>query len=953
MKKKLFITLSALLCAFMSAAFSADAQDARQRSVTTIVQDALALLPAKTEAELLPLVQDIASSAPESVEILGGMLVPADKGQNSKVEYAVNGVVNYAGSAAGAADRADICAGLVSAIGKCSDPANRSFLLSRLALIAGPDQIPVFVEYAGDPQYASEAVGALINIEGSDEAIMGLFEADAVSHPLLAYAAAEKGLEAAEPYLLSWMEALGGDADADSDATSASDTPDLAAYSHALALCGTEASMKALQKVSEDDYMILLGRLAVTNPKKAASAARKYLKNADSNVRCAALSVMATACGADVKDLLLSALKDGDREYRMTALDYAASYMEDAELCSKIAAMFPKLGTGAGIDVLNWAGANAVTALTDVVLSCIPAVDSESAASGAVSGDSVSPDLEQLAVAAIAAAGNIGGEQAADALVAQLGGSEACAKAAYKALLSFNGDIEPQISEALEAGSQSAVYAMKIASARRMVGLSPEIFALVDSGDGAVREAALKALPGVVTSADTEAIDALLAKADPAETGLLQKAFCSAISRLSADEKYDVAVGFAEKADDITRYYPVIAFTASADAVAMLDKEYAVNPEPAFKALLTVTDPAAADVLFRIAGEDASKKDAALSRFIDLVSASGKGDLYKVEKLDAALALAPSANVQKKAIYVLAGIPVRPAFGLVAGYLDDPQTAYAAAYAVKNIAAKTEDELDYYALTSALDKAKAVYAKGTSADDGYAVDEINMILSGLQPPAEKFVLPEDEAEAGYEVLFDGTDMSAWTGNLRNYSLVNGTIYVTANYGNGGNLYTKKEYGDFIFRFEFCFEKPGVNNGVGIRTPQDVDAAYYGMCECQILDHDDPIYKGLAEYQVHGSAYGIIPAKRIVHKPLGTWNQEEIKVVGDHITVTLNGEVILDGNLREACKGHNVAPDGGKTNPYTIDHRNHPGMFNKSGHISFCGHGAGIRFRNIRVLDLSK
>ena len=150
MKNKLFITLSALLCAFMSAAFSADAQDARQRSVTTIVQDALALLPAKTEAELLPLVQDIASSAPESVEILGGMLVPADKGQNSKVEYAVNGVVNYAGSAAGAADRADICAGLVSAIGKCSDPANRSFLLSRLALIAGSDQIPVFVEYAGD-----------------------------------------------------------------------------------------------------------------------------------------------------------------------------------------------------------------------------------------------------------------------------------------------------------------------------------------------------------------------------------------------------------------------------------------------------------------------------------------------------------------------------------------------------------------------------------------------------------------------------------------------------------------------------------------------------------------------------------------------------------------------------------------------------------------------------------
>ena len=46
-------------------------------------------------------------------------------------------------------------------------------------------------------------------------------------------------------------------------------------------------------------------------------------------------------------------------------------------------------------------------------------------------------------------------------------------------------------------------------------------------------------------------------------------------------------------------------------------------------------------------------------------------------------------------------------------------------------------------------------------------------------------------------------------------------------------------------------KEGVNNGVGIRIPMGVDAAYEGM-EIQILDHDAPIYKNLREYQVHGS-----------------------------------------------------------------------------------------------------
>ena len=139
--------------------------------------------------------------------------------------------------------------------------------------------------------------------------------------------------------------------------------------------------------------------------------------------------------------------------------------------------------------------------------------------------------------------------------------------------------------------------------------------------------------------------------------------------------------------------------------------------------------------------------------------------------------------------------------------------------------------------------------------------------------------------------------------------------------------------------------------MGIRTNIGSDAAYDGM-EIQILDHDDPIYAGLQPYQMHGSVYGICVPKHITLKQ-NTWYTEEIRAVGDRLTVTVNGEVITDCNIREACKGHNVAPDGGENNPYTVDHKNHPGLFNKDGYVSFCGHGAGVRFRNIRILDLSK
>lgn len=233
--------------------------------------------------------------------------------------------------------------------------------------------------------------------------------------------------------------------------------------------------------------------------------------------------------------------------------------------------------------------------------------------------------------------------------------------------------------------------------------------------------------------------------------------------------------------------------------------------------------------------------------------------------------------------------------------------------------------------------------------NGYS---LRQVCFNTLPSTPISTLSDEEAKQGFELLFDGRSLAKWQGNTTNYMPQDGNIYVTASYGGNGNLYTKKTYSDFVYRFEFCFVQPGVNNGIGLRTHIGTDAAYDGM-EIQVLDHDDPIYKGLHDYQQHGSVYGIIVPKHVTFGKLGTWNTEEIRAVGDHITVTVNGEVVLDGNIREACQGHNVAPDGSEHNPYTVDKRNHPGLFNKEGYVSFCGHGPGVKFRNVRILDLSK
>lgn len=203
-------------------------------------------------------------------------------------------------------------------------------------------------------------------------------------------------------------------------------------------------------------------------------------------------------------------------------------------------------------------------------------------------------------------------------------------------------------------------------------------------------------------------------------------------------------------------------------------------------------------------------------------------------------------------------------------------------------------------------------------------------------------------ERGFKSLFNGRDLAGWTGDIGGYVVEDGAIYAKDGFN---NIYTEKEYSDFVLRFEFCFDIPGVNSGIGIRTPKGVDAAYHGMCEVQILDHDAPIYKGLRDYQVHGSVYGIVPARRIKHKEYGQWSSQEIRVEGERVTVTVNGEVIVDADLREACQGFNVGPDGDGRNPYTVDGYDHPGLFNKDGYIGILGHGEGVRFRNIRIKSL--
>lgn len=191
-------------------------------------------------------------------------------------------------------------------------------------------------------------------------------------------------------------------------------------------------------------------------------------------------------------------------------------------------------------------------------------------------------------------------------------------------------------------------------------------------------------------------------------------------------------------------------------------------------------------------------------------------------------------------------------------------------------------------------------------------------------------------EEGFESLFDGQTLRGWK-SAGGYEVREGVIVCIP--GGKGNLLSEKEYGDFVLRFEFKLTA-GANNGLGVRCPLRLEGnLHLDGTELQILDDTAEKYATLKPYQYHGSAYGLVAAKRGSLKPVGEWNAQEVTLQGRHLKVVVNGQTVVDADLDQATAGG------------TLDGQDHPGLKLSRGHLGFLGHGDQIDIRNIRIREL--
>lgn len=152
-------------------------------------------------------------------------------------------------------------------------------------------------------------------------------------------------------------------------------------------------------------------------------------------------------------------------------------------------------------------------------------------------------------------------------------------------------------------------------------------------------------------------------------------------------------------------------------------------------------------------------------------------------------------------------------------------------------------------------------------------------------------------ELGWKPLFNGNSLDGWQaeGDASRYRAYQHELQFLTG-GDGGHLFTTKDYQDFELRFDFNIARMA-NSGLFLRATRDGANPAFSGCEVQILDDfnwESVTQSTLKPWQFTGSLYGSVPAgKHGVLRPPGEWNSYEVLYKGTRLAVALNGHILYD------------------------------------------------------------
>jgi hypothetical protein len=202
---------------------------------------------------------------------------------------------------------------------------------------------------------------------------------------------------------------------------------------------------------------------------------------------------------------------------------------------------------------------------------------------------------------------------------------------------------------------------------------------------------------------------------------------------------------------------------------------------------------------------------------------------------------------------------------------------------------------------------------------------------------------------GWELLFDGKDMSKWRGYKKpdltglRWKVEKGCLTLPPSDGSdtlgARDIVSVKQYGDFELVWQWSIEKGG-NSGVKYFVTEDRDAAIGH--EYQEIDD-----AGHADAQMvkrkTASFYDVLAAPKAKPKAPGQVNNSRILVKGNKVEHWLNGAKVLAYDLDTDELRKAIAESKFKGMEGFDKH--------KQGHLLLQDHGHGICYKQIKVREL--